>query len=464
MKLYNTLGRQLQEFIPLSPNQVGLYTCGPTVYDFAHIGNLRTYIFEDVLRRTLQLNGYKVKHVMNVTDVGHLTDDQDSGEDKIEKAARETKRDAYAIAREYERVFFDDLKQLNIIEPDVILRATETIDLQIDLIQRLEHKGFTYDTSDGIYFDTIKFPDYGALSGQKAAEKKSGARVEVNAEKKNPTDFALWKFSPAGEKRQMEWSSPWGVGFPGWHIECSAMSMKELGEQFDIHTGGVDHIAVHHENEIAQSEAATGKQPFVKYWMHGEFLILPDKRMGKSEGNKITLQDVISSGIHPLALRYLSLQAHYRKPLNFSWDALKAAENGLKGLWQLLFFLDQAGDESGDNIEAFRETFQTVINNDLNTSEALAVTFQMLDSRLSNPEKITLISEFDTILGLGLNVSTAKKELTPTTPGLEDMLEDYEVARREKQFAVSDQIRQKFAGLGIIVEDLPDGTSRLRKK
>lgn len=461
LKLYNTRTRKLEIFHPLHDEQVGLYTCGPTVYSTAHIGNLRTYIFEDVLRRTLELNGYAVKHVMNITDVGHLTSDADTGADKIEQAAKTEHKSAYDIAAAHTREFFDDLKLLNIEAPTVVLKATETIDLQIDLIKKLEAKGVTYKISDGIYFDTSKFPAYGQLSQQPSADKKAGARVEVNAEKKHPTDFALWKFSKPEDKRQMEWSSPWGTGFPGWHIECSAMSMKELGEQFDIHTGGVDHIAVHHENEIAQSEAATGKHPFVNVWMHGEFLKLPGKRMGKSEGNKITLQEVIAKHIHPLAYRYLCLQTHYRKPMSFTWESLEAAASGLHRVWSAVAAM--TGDPKIGCAE-LEQRFQQSLNDGLNTSQALAVVNELLTSDYPDTAKLQSLRVFDRVLALDLDPALAQHHLAPTGLGLESLLEEYETARREKRYSVSDRIREKIEAQGASVEDLPDGTSRLRKK
>lgn len=458
LKLYNTRTRKLEPFTPIHKDQVGLYTCGPTVYGTAHLGNLRTYLFEDILRRVVVANGYIVKHVMNVTDVGHLTGDGDMGEDKMELSAKKEKKSAYDIATEHEQEFFADLAKLNILTPDVILRATKTIDLQVALIQKLEAKGVTYKTSDGIYFDTSKFPRYGELSGQKSSEKKVGARVEVNNEKKNSTDFALWKFSKPEDKRQMEWSSPWGTGFPGWHIECSAMSMHELGEQFDIHTGGVDHIAVHHENEIAQSEAATGKHPFVNVWMHGEFLKLPGKRMGKSEGNSITLQEVIDKGIDPLAFRYLVLQTHYRKPLSFSWESLEAAQQGLSNIRHAVADL---GGSAKIGCADFEQRFIEALNEDLNTAKALAIFQELLKSDFPDSAKSQSVTFMDATLGLHLTpASHVRAEIT----GYESDLEDYETARAEKRYNISDQIRKKLEAKGLIVEDLPDGTSRLRKK
>ena len=328
--LYNSLMRRKQQFKPVKPGAVGLYTCGPTVYNYAHIGNLRTYIFEDILKRVLVYNGYAVKHVMNITDVGHLTGDRDMGEDKMEAGAAREGKSAWDIAEFYTQSFKKDIAHLNILPPDVWVKATDTIPEQIALIETLEEKGYTYRTSDGIYFDTAKFKDYTKLSHQDLEALKEGARVERNPEKRNATDFALWKFSPQGLKRQMEWESPWGVGFPGWHLECSAMSMKFLGEQLDIHCGGTDHIDVHHTNEIAQSEAATGK-PFFNFWMHGAFLIIQGgKKMAKSEGNFLTLENAfLKNDINPLVYRFASFLTHYRKPMEYSAESIEAARNGL---------------------------------------------------------------------------------------------------------------------------------------
>ena len=333
--LYNTLTRRKEEFIPLKSNSVGLYTCGPTVYNYAHIGNLRTYIFEDVLKRVLTYNGLDVRHVMNITDVGHLTGDRDMGEDKLEAGARREGKSAWEIAAHYTEAFKRDMKHLNILEPTLWCKATETIPEQIQLIQQLEVKKFTYQTSDGIYFDTARFKNYARLSTQNLDALQEGARVEKNPEKRNLTDFALWKFSPPGVQRQMEWDSPWGVGFPGWHIECSAMAMKFLGDQLDIHCGGIDHIDVHHTNEIAQSEAATGKK-FFNFWLHGAFLIVAGgKKMAKSEGNFLTLDNTfIQREISPLAYRYAVFQTHYRKPMEYSEESLQAGRNGLQHLQQ----------------------------------------------------------------------------------------------------------------------------------
>ena len=333
LKFYNTLSKKKKVFKPLKDKKVGLYTCGPTVYLYAHIGNLRTYIFEDILKRVLLYNGYKVKHIMNITDVGHLTSDADTGEDKIELKAKKERKTAWQIADFYTKAFKRDLKFLNIKEPDFWVKATKTIEGQIKLIKILEKKGFTYKISDGIYFDSSKLKTYGKLRGKQRIKIKPGARIEMVPGKKNPTDFALWKFTPPGIKRQMEWDSPWNRGFPGWHTECVVMSIKYLGIPFDIHCGGVDHILIHHTNEIAQGEAAFGKI-LAKYWLHGEFLVLKEGRMGKSEGNIVILEDLIKKGFNSLAYRYLCLGAHYRSKLTFSWEGLEASQNALDNLRQ----------------------------------------------------------------------------------------------------------------------------------
>jgi cysteinyl-tRNA synthetase len=334
IKLYNTLTRKKEVFRPLKNRQVGIYTCGPTVYLYQHIGNLRSYVFPDILKRALEIEGYKVKQVINVTDVGHLTSDADEGEDKIEMAARREKKSAKQIAEYYFKIFRSDLRKLNISEPNIWSKATEHIKEQIELIKKLEKKGYTYKTSDGIYFDTSKLKDYGKLARLDIKGLKAGKRISVR-EKRNKTDFALWKFSEKPGTRQQEWKSPWGIGFPGWHIECSAMSMKYLGTLFDIHTGGEDHISIHHPNEIAQSEAATGK-PFVKYWLHGAFLIFRGEKVSKSTGGLYTLSELEEKGYSPLDLRYFFLSAHYRKPLNFTFKNLDYAKNSLQRLREII--------------------------------------------------------------------------------------------------------------------------------
>ncbi len=454
--LYNTLGRQKQEFKPLKPPTVGMYTCGPTVYNYAHLGNLRTYIFEDILKRVLLYNGYQVKHVMNITDVGHLTGDRDMGEDKIEAGAKREGKTAAQIAEFYTQAFLKDLAHLNIIEPDIWCRATDHIKEQIELIKKLEEKGYTYRTSDGIYFDTAKFPNYTKLSGQNIEALREGARVEKNEEKKNPTDFALWKFSPPGVKRQMEWPSPWGVGFPGWHIECSAMSMKYLGEQFDIHCGGIDHIDVHHTNEIAQSEAATGRQPWVRYWLHGAFLnIAGGKKMAKSEDNFLTLKNaLLDNNISPLAFRFAALSVHYRKPMEYSLAAMQNAQKSLNHLYNQVRAL--AGKKGKVSLK-YKNKFLAAANDDLNMPQALAVAQEMLKSDLPAPDKLATILDFDRVFGLRLT-GAVKTKSSDLPPAVKELAQKRQAARQAKDWAESDRLRAEIEKLGYRVEDTADGS------
>ncbi len=478
--LYNTLTRKKEEFKPIKKGEVGMYTCGPTVYDYAHIGNLRTYIFEDILKRVLLYNGYKVKHVMNITDVGHLTGDRDMGEDKLEKGARREGKTAWEIADFYTKAFKEDMEHLNLIEPDIWCKATDYIAEQIDLIKKLEEKGYTYKTSDGIYFNTAKFKDYTKLSHQNLEALQEGARVEKNLEKKNPTDFALWKFSPKDKKRQMEWESPWGIGFPGWHIECSAMSMKCLGDQLDIHCGGIDHINVHHTNEIAQSEAATGKK-FFNYWMHGAFLnIAGGKKMAKSEENFLTLENAfIKNGIDPLVYRFAALGTHYRKPMEYSEEIVKNVENGFKHLKNQVREL--SNDEQGEVNQEYKIKFFEAINDDLNAPQALAVLQEVLKSKISNEDKLTTVLDFDMVLGLNLEKVLEFSASPSPSPEEEDkenwinklkekfpseiveLILKRKKAREEKNFEESDRLRDEIEKLGYIVEDSKDGM-RVYKK
>jgi cysteinyl-tRNA synthetase len=459
--LYNTLTRQKEEFTPIRPGEVGLYTCGPTVYNFAHIGNLRTYIFEDVLKRVLAFNGYTVRHVMNITDVGHLTGDRDMGEDKMETGSRREGKTAWDIAESYTRAFKQDIAQLNILEPTVWCKATDSIPEQIDLIRILEEKGFTYKTGDGIYFDTAKFPGYARLSSQNLDALQEGARVEKNPEKRNATDFALWKFSPAGARRQMEWDSPWGVGFPGWHIECSAMSMKFLGERLDIHCGGIDHIDIHHTNEIAQSEAATGRK-FFNFWMHGAFLnIQGGKKMAKSEENFLTLENaLIKQGIPPLAYRFAAFLTHYRKPMEYSDESIQAAKNGLEHLCNQVRDVAKSGEASaGAANSAFREKFLEAVNDDLNMPRGMAVIQEMLKSDIPNTEKHATILDFDRVLGLGLDQVDKPQELPAK---VKNLVEARRMARQAKNWAESDRLRDEIQMLGYTVKDTRDGMTLLK--
>ncbi len=468
MKLYitNTLSHKKEEFVPLNPPNVGMYTCGPTVYYYPHIGNWRTFVFEDILRRVLEQNGYKVKHVMNITDVGHLTGDNvgnaDLGEDRMEKAAKKEGKNAWDIADFYIKDFLESRSELGILAPTHLVRATDHIPDQINLIKRLELKGLTYVTKLGVYFDVSKFADYGKLSGQKMIDKRSASRGELkeDTEKRNPFDFALWKFSENGVKRQMEWESPWGVGFPGWHIECSAMSMKYLGESFDIHAGGVDHIAIHHTNEIAQSEGATGK-PFAKYWLHGEFLKVDGGRMGKSLGNAYTLHDIIDKGYEPLALRYLYLTSNYRDTLNFTWLSLNASQTAFNKLKeQVLAAKNQKertvlSQEKNDKRQNFSFKFFEAINDDLNTAKALAVFWEAMKSNIPSEDKYDLAMSFDEVLGLKLSEVTSKTY--EVSSEIQKLVEKREQLRKDKKFDEADQVRKDIEVKGYIIEDSSEG-------
>ena len=459
LQLFNTLSRQKEEFKPLVPHQVGLYTCGPTVYAAPHIGNLRTYIFEDTLKRTLLINDYKVKHVMNITDVGHLVSDADTGEDKMEKGSRVTGKTVWQIADEYTKMFQDNLSELNILPPDIWCKATDFIAEQIEFIKKLEGKGFTYVIPDGVYFDTSKLSDYGKLARLDLDGLKFGSRIKIRG-KKNVSDFALWKFSYQGgrsfdpaqddakSRRQMEWDSPWGKGFPGWHIECSAMSMKHLGEVFDIHCGGIDHIPVHHTNEIAQSEAVTGKVP-ANYWMHGEFMVVDEKRMGKSEGNAMTLDWLKEQNISPLEYRYFCLGTHYRKPLNFSLEAVVSASKSLKNIQAKIATMVEAQIGCAELEQKFKEA----INDDLNTPQALAVVWEVLKSDYPDSAKKSSLLKMDEVLGLGLK--DVKPLIIPQA--VQIFADEREQARHDKDFTKADELRQSIKELGFTVDDTDFG-------
>jgi len=459
VSLYNTLTRRKELFESIQPKTVGLYTCGPTVYNYAHIGNLRTYLFEDILKRTLTYNGYRVKHVMNITDVGHLTGDRDMGEDKLEKGARREGKTAWEVAAHYTEAFQKDIARLNVLPPTIWCKATDTIPEQIALIQVLEDKGFTYRTADGVYFDTARFPGYTRLSHQNLEALQEGARVERNPEKRNATDFALWKFSPPGVQRQMEWDSPWGVGFPGWHIECSAMSMKYLGDQLDIHCGGTDHIDVHHTNEIAQSEAATGK-PFFRFWMHGAFLIIAGgKKMAKSEDNFLTLENAfLRQDKDPLAYRYAAFLTHYRKPMEYSDEAMEAAQNGLHHLRNQVRTLKndaEGGSLAGEVDPHLRDKFLSEINDDLNMPRAMAVVQELVKSDLSTADKLTTLFDFDRVLGFDLE-HVDQEDALPED--IRRMADERLAARQAKNWALSDQLRDAIQARGYLVQDTPQGS------
>lgn len=452
IKLYNTLGRKKQIFKPLKDKQVGIYTCGPTVYWYQHIGNLRTYIFADILKRVLKYNGYKIKHVMNITDVGHLTSDADTGEDKIEKAAKKERKTAKEITDYYWKIFREDFKKLNILEPDIWCRATEHIDEQITLIKTLEKKGYTYRTNDGIYFDTSKFRDYGKFAKLKREGIQAGKRIAIR-EKKNPTDFALWKFSEKPGLRQQEWNSPWGIGFPGWHIECSAMSMKYLGENFDIHTGGTDHIPIHHTNEISQSEAATGKK-FVNFWIHAAFLTFKGEKVSKGRGGLYTVSQLEEKGFNPLSYRYLCLTSHYRKPLEFSLKNLKNSQNAYDRLKNILKTLEEDGKISEKHLAEFRKA----VNDDLNMPKALALLWQLLRDKKAKG-KIKTIEKMDKIFGLDI----LKKQEVKIPAEIMEIANQREKARARKDWLKADALRRKIEKAGWLIEDTPTGPA-IRKK
>ncbi len=463
LKLYNTLTRSVEDFQPISSPHIGIYSCGPTVYDYQHIGHMRRYVGDDILVRALTYNGYDVKHVMNITDVGHLTSDADTGEDKMEKGAKKFGMSVWDIAKKFEKQFFESLTLLGIKNPDIVIHATDAIADQIDLIQILEEKGFTYTISDGVYFDTTKFPDYFKLSRQNPQELKAGARVEMAKGKRNITDFALWKFSPnplaGGEKRQMEWESPWGVGFPGWHIECSAMSMKNLGPTFDMHTGGIDHINIHHTNEIAQSEAATGRK-FVNYWVHHAFLHVQGQKMSKSIGNIYTVQDVMKKGFSPLSLRYLYLQTHYRQEMNFTWEALEASQRALSRLYEEVTKWEKLTDKKRPGCEEFEKRFFDAVNDDLNMPQALAVVWELVKSDYPSRAKAESLFTFDKILELDIWQVHEKGFVKPEEKIPSEIMEfvtERNSLRKQKKFILADQIRHKIIKLGYEIEDKKDG-------
>lgn len=450
LALYDTWSRTVRPFTPIHAGHVGMYCCGPTVYDHAHIGNLRTYVFEDILRRVLIRNGYEVRHVVNITDVGHLTSDADEGEDKMEKGSRRTGESAYAIAQRYTEAFVADWHALNLLEPTVWCRATDHIAEQIAFIGELDRSGYVYRTDDGLYFDTSKQDDYGFLARLDRAGLQAGKRVALGA-KRNITDFALWKFSPEGVARQMEWDSPWGRGFPGWHIECSAMSAKHLGIWFDIHCGGEDHIAVHHSNEIAQTQAAYGTR-LANFWIHGHFLTLnADSKMSKSSGDFVRLQTLRSRNIDPLAYRYLCMTAHYRSKLHFSWASLGAAQTALNRLRQLY-----SGWSDGGGIDPdFAARFNAELNDDLNLPRALAVLWELVKSELPPATLKATVDSFDLVLGLGLRDWRPVASDIPES--IRALLSERAQAREAKNWAKADEIRKVLNAQGWRVEDGNDG-------
>jgi cysteinyl-tRNA synthetase len=452
LTFYDNYARAARPFAPLAAGgEVGLYTCGPTVYDYQHIGNFRTFLFEDVLKRVLEWNGYRVRHVMNITDVGHLTSDADTGEDKMEKGARRAGKTAWEIARLYTDAFLADMKRLNIEDPSVLCRATDHIREQIEFIADIENNGYAYRTGDGIYFDTAKQADYGHLARLDIKGLEAGKRVD-QGEKRSATDFALWKFSAPGEKRQMEWDSPWGKGFPGWHIECSAMAQKYLGDLFDIHCGGEDHLPVHHTNEIAQTEARVGTR-LANFWMHGYFLLSNDAKMAKSAGEFLRVESLMERGYDPLVFRYLCLTAHYRGQLNFTWDALDAAAVALDRMRHGVRALRESGAALPDAAQL--ERFTDDINNDLNVPRALAVAWDTLRGDLPPAVRRATLLAFDRVFGLGLAAWEPVLDVAPEE--VKALAEARLRARQSRDWALADQLRGEMHAAGWEMEDRADG-------
>ncbi|MBP5551942.1 MAG: cysteine--tRNA ligase [Spirochaetales bacterium] len=465
--LYNTMSRTVEEFKPITEGFVGLYGCGPTVYNYAHIGNLRTYIFEDTLKRVLRHAGYKVKHVMNITDVGHLTGDGDEGEDKMAKSARESGRSVWDIAKFYTDAFFKDYDSLNIIRPDVVCPATRHIQQMIDLIKRLEEGGHTYVAGGNVYFSIDTFPAYGRLARLNLDDLKSGARIDIDSNKRNPKDFVLWFTNSKFGEQAMMWDSPWGRGYPGWHIECSAMSMYYLGEQFDIHCGGIDAIPVHHTNEIAQSEAATGKK-WVNYWMHGEFLLSDKGKMSKSSGEFLTMSVLTSHGYDPLDYRYFCLGATYRTQLQFSYQGMDGARTARLGLVERIASLGDSAvsaSEVSEKGKAYMDQFDGFVCNDLATARGLSVLWNMLkDDGLSNAEKRYVVNYMDQVLGLKLSEIKASAQAPQDFPAeVLELVEKRAQAKKNKDWASADLFRNQIEELGYTVKDTPAGPS-LQKK
>lgn len=456
MELYfnNTLTKKKELFKPLGDKEVRIYSCGPTVYKDATIGNMRTNLFQDILRRVLRYNGYTLKHVMNITDVGHLVSDGDEGEDKMLKSAREEKKTPMEIAEHYTKLFFEDLERLNVETPEIVCKATDHIQEMLSYVQKLMENGYAYETSTAIYFDIAKLDQYPILSNLNIEEQKAGARVEVDAEKRNPCDFALWIKAP--ENHLMKWDSPWGPSYPGWHIECSAMGQKYLGEQFDIHTGGIDLIPTHHENEIAQSKGNCGKIP-ARFWMHGEYLLINGGKMSKSLGNVYLVKDIIEKGYDPLVYRLFSFSSHYRNKLNFTWEGMDATAKSLERL-KNGYQLHLAGKDDVEDgfVEALEEKFHQAINDDLNMPLAMSVVWEVVRQEQKSPKLAELLAKFDTVLGLKITETTAsKKEEIPQE--ILELVEQRKAARENKDWAKSDELRDIIQEKGYQVKDTKEG-------
>lgn len=467
LRFYNTLTRKKEDFVPIHcDKKVGLYACGPTVYHYAHIGNLRTYVFNDILRRGLKYLGFEVNHVMNITDVGHLTSNADSGEDKMLKGAKREKKTVWEIAKFYEDAFMTDIERLNIEKPETTPKATDHIKEMIEIIEKIEKNGYTYVAGGNVYFDTSKFKSYCELGRLNLKELEKGSRVEKDKNKKHHSDFVLWFTKSKFDSQEMKWDSPWGIGYPGWHIECSAMSSKYLGEQFDIHTGGIDHIPVHHTNEIAQSEAAFDNHPWVKYWMHGEFLVIDKAKMAKSGDNFLTLQTLIDKGFDPIIYRYFCLGAHYRQQLNFSFDGMESAKNSYKNLKnRIIEIRNKLKEKKNSDIEVkirCEAEFIDAIKNDLNMPKALAIMQRVVRIKeLSNKDKLDLLLDFDKVLGL--KIEEMKEEEVDVPKEVLELVEKRKLARKEKDWTESDKLRDKIKKLGFEVLDSKEGI-KIKKK
>jgi len=469
LKIYNTMLRKVETFTPIIEGKVGMYTCGPTVYHHAHIGNMRTYIASDTLVRTLRLIEYDVNHVMNITDVGHLTSDADEGEDKMSVGASRDGVSAWEIAERYTKSFFDQCKSLNIVRPNEVCAATHHISQQIVMIEKLEKEGFAYQTNDGVYFDTPKLPTYGEMARLDIEGLRAGARIEVGG-KRNKTDFALWKFTRPGEDRQMEWESPWGRGFPGWHIECSAMSTHYLGDRIDIHTGGIDHIPVHHTNEIAQSECATGHKPFVNYWVHSNFLQMQNNvRMAKSSNEFVTVFSLLENGYDPLAFRFLCLKAHYRSAMKFSWEILDGAAVGYRRLKSAISAIKEASAEAGtDTVGEKAAQYETDISgallNDMSTPMALTILQDAIDDEALSPEeKVAIVDKFDAVFGLDLLAESKDVEEEPEIdPETLELVRLRDEARANHNWSAADQLRDQLRQRGYEAIDTPEKTTLRR--
>ncbi len=451
LKLYNTLSRQKEVFKPIDDKAVRIYTCGPTVYYYAHIGNLRSYLFMDNLRRVLKYNDYELQHAMNITDVGHLVSDADEGEDKMMKAARRENKDPYEIAEFYMNRFLEDLEKLNVSRPEIICRATEHIKDMEEYVQKIIENGYAYETKDTIYFDTSKLDKYGVLSNIKIDEQKAGARVEFDDEKRNVTDFALWIKAP--ENHIMKWDTFWGKCYPGWHIECSAMSRKYLGELFDIHTGGIDHIPIHHENEIAQSKGYSGHIP-ANWWMHCEFLLVDGGKMSKSLNNIYTLEDLKNKGFSPLDYKMFTFTSHYRNKLNFTWESLESAKTALFRLKDGYQKHAEGSEDVDDSvINEYETKFHEAINDDLNMPQAMSVVWDVIKNPIKSKKFAELLRKFDQVLGVKID----EKEEIELPKEIEDIIEERKQARTDKDWNKSDELRDKLFDLGYVVKDTKNG-------